>query len=441
LSEISEPTVAPASGQPPLRPLRLSTLRRIGIVTAVIALLIVAAGIVDRQLNAREVARWTAAEAIPSVSIVMPERGGSAAPLVLPGNIAAWYEAPIFARVSGYLKKWYFDYGAHVKGGQVLATIDTPDLDAQFAAAKADLAAAQARVKVAQAQTEFAKTTYDRWRDSPKGVVSAQETESKKADYQTALANYDATLATVQADKGAVDRLSALEQFKNIVSPFSGVVTVRNTDIGALIDAGSGSGGSAPQLFRIADIHEMRVYVQVPQAMSGRITPGMSAELYLPQYPDRTFKAVVATTADAINTTSRTLLVELHADNPDGVLQSGTYAEVHFNLKPQSGVLTIPATALIFQQAGMQVAVVGPNNRAEMRSVTLGRNFGTDVEIVKGLSAGDRVIDSPPDSLSNGEVVSVVNPVAPSAADLARANGKPVDPDPGSRAGQPQAAQ
>ncbi|HTT04219.1 MAG TPA: efflux RND transporter periplasmic adaptor subunit [Steroidobacteraceae bacterium] len=448
MSETPEQTEAPGAGQAPLHPLRPSTLRRIGIVTAVVALLIVAAGIVDRQLNAREVARWTAAEAIPSVSIIVPERGGSAAPLVLPGNIEAWNEAPIYARVSGYLKKWYFDYGAHVKAGQILATIDTPDLDAQFAAARADLVAAQARVKVAQAQSDFAKTTYDRWRDSPKGVVSAQETESKKADYQTALANYDATLANVQADQGAVDRLRALEQFKNIAAPFSGVVTARNTDIGALIDAGSGTGGgNAPQLFSIADIHEMRVYVQVPQAMSGRITPGMSAQLVLPQYPDRTFNAIVATTADAINTTSRTLLVELHADNPNGVLQSGTYAEVHFNLKPQSGVLTIPATALIFQQNGMQVAVVGPNDRAQMRTVTLGRNFGTDVEILKGLSPGDRVIDSPPDSLSNGELVSVVNPVAPSAGDLARVDGKAVDPeertDPpagAAHAGQPQAA-
>jgi RND family efflux transporter MFP subunit len=266
----------------------------------------------------------------------------------------------------------------------------------------------------------FAKTTYDRWRDSPKGVVSVQETESKKADYETALASYDAARAGVKSDQGVVDRLQALEQFKRIVAPFDGVVTQRNTDIGALINAGSGSGaGSAPQLFRIADVHEMRVFVQVPQAMSGGVEPGMSAELELPQYPNREFKALVATTARAIDPVSRTLLVELHTDNPDGVLQPGTYAQVHFNLSANPSVLAIPATALIFQQGGMQVAVVGPGNHAQMKAVTLGRNFGTEVEVLRGLSPADRVIDSPPDSLSSGELVSVVTARAASGDELA----------------------
>lgn len=402
-------------------------LRRIGFVAAGIAIAIAAAGIVIREVKAREVARWTAEQAIPSVSIVMPTHGQSGSELVLPGNIDAWYAAPIYARVSGYLKKWYFDFGAHVKQGQVLASIDTPDLDAQFSAAQANLNAARAQVNVYKAQMDFAKETYIRWRDSPKGSVSQQETEQKKADYQSAMARYDAGLADVQSDQGVVARLQALEQFKEIVAPFNGVVTARNTDVGDLINAGSGAGGgSAPQLFRIADVHEMRVYVQVPQAMSGQIMPGMSAQLELPQYPGRTFKASVATTAQAIDPSARTLLVELHADNPQGLLQPGTYAEVHFNLPPNPNVLTIPATALVFRQEGLQVAVVGPNGKAELKSVTLGRNFGDDVEVLTGLSPTDEVIDSPPDSIANGEVVQVVNPAAASAADLASTTGAAV---------------
>ncbi len=417
-SSPGEHTPPSAASIPPGR------LRRVGMLTAAIALLIAAAGIVDREVKAREVAQWTAAQAIPSVSVVLPQRGEQATQLVLPGNIAAWHEAPIYARVAGYLKQWYSDYGAHVKQGQVLATIDTPDLDAQFEAAKANLNAARARANVYKAQMDFAKTTYIRWRDSPVGSVSQQETAQKQADYQSAMARYDAGLADVQSDQGVVARLQALEQFKNIVAPFSGVVTARNTDVGDLINAGSGAGGgSAPQLFRVADIHEMRVYVQVPQAMSGQIAPGMSAELDLPQFPGRQFQASVATTTQAINTTARTLLVELHASNPDGVLQPGTYAEVHFNLPPNPNVLMIPATALVFQQAGLQVAVLGPHGRAELKAVTLGRNFGDDVEVLTGLSPSDEVIDSPPDSLVDGEVVQVVNPQAVSAEDLASAAG------------------
>ena len=404
--------------------LSIAKLRRIGVVALGIALLIAVGGIVDRQIKAREVARWTDEQAVPSVSVIVPQRGGSDAALALPGNISAWYEAPIYARASGYLKQWNFDYGAHVKRGAVLATIETPDLDAQFAAAKADLDAAKAKVNVAKAAMGFAKTTYDRWRNSPKGVVSVQETESKKADYESGLASYAAAEAGVKSDQGVVDRLQALEQFKSITAPFDGVVTQRNTDIGALINAGSGAGaGGAPQLFRIADVHEMRVFVQVPQAMSGGVKVGMTAELQLPQYPERDFKAIVATTASAIDPVSRSLLVELHADNPDEILQPGTYAQVHFNLESNPNVLTIPATALIFQQGGMQVAVLGPGNHSEMKSVTLGRNFGTQVEVIRGLSPTDRVIDSPPDSLSSGELVSVINPAAAHDNELASTAG------------------
>jgi RND family efflux transporter MFP subunit len=218
-------------------------------------------------------------------------------------------------------------------------------------------------------------------------------------------------LSDVNADRGVVDRLKALEAFKHIVAPFDGVVTARNTDIGALINAGSGA-GSAPQLFRVADVHEMRVFVQVPQEMSAGIHAGLTADLHLPQYPDRVFKAQVATTAGAIAESSRTLLVELHADNADALLQPGTYAEVHFDLPSDPNMVRIPTSALVFQQSGMQVAVIGRDDRVELRPVTLGRNLGTDVEVIAGLAPTDRVIESPPDSLATGELVRILAPAA-----------------------------
>jgi len=399
-----------AATQPP--PEFTRKLRRAGLATLAIAVLIAVGGLGLRWVHARNVAQWTDTQAIPTVNLIVPQRGVSGQQTVLPGNVQAWYEAPIYARVNGYLKGWYFDYGAHVKKGQLLAQIDAPDLDAELAAAEANLKSAEAQTKVREAEVEFAKTTYARWRDSPKGVVSEQETESKKADFNSATARYNASLADVNADRGVVDRLNALEEFKRIVAPFDGIVTARNTDIGALITAGSGSGGgtgggSAPQLFRVADVHEMRVFVQVPQEMSASLQAGMAADLDLPQYPDRVFKAVVATTSGAINESARTLLVELHADNADGLLQPGTYAEVHFDLPGNPQMVRIPTSALVFRQDDMQVAVVGAGDRVELRPVKLGRNLGTDVEVLTGLAPSDRVIESPPDSLATGDRVLI----------------------------------
>jgi RND family efflux transporter MFP subunit len=369
---------------------------------------VAATGILLRQQQQTEVAQWTEAEAIPTVSIVMPQRGVSGLQLVLPGDVHAWYDAPIYARVNGYLKNWYFDYGARVKRGQVLAEIDAPDLDGQLAAAQAKLSAATSEVKVRQAELDFAKTTYARWRDSPKGVVSVQETQSKKGDYDSAAARLNAAQADVNAAKGEVDRLQALESFKRITVPFDGVVTERNTDIGALINAGSGvGGGSGPVLFRVADVHKMRIFVKVPQKMSAGLQEGMTAELRLPQYPDKTFNAVVATTSRAINMTSRTLLVELNADNANDLLQPGTYAQVHFNLPANPDMVHVPTSALLFREHGLEVAVIGQDNKIELKNVTLGRNLGTRVEVLKGLTPSDHVVNSPPDSLAEGDVVRI----------------------------------
>ena len=386
--------------------LPVANLRRIGLIAAGIALGIVVIGLLLRWVHSREVTQWTDARAVPTVAVLTPQRGVTGLQTVLPGNIQAWFEAPIYARVSGYLKNWYFDYGAHVKKGQVLAAIDTPDLDAELVAALATLKSAVAQTKVREAEMDFANTTYVRWRDSPPGVVSDQEREQKKADYNSAQARYNASLADVNSDQGRVDNLKAMEVFKELVAPFDGIVTQRNTDIGALINAGSGS-GSAPQLFRVADVHEMRVFVQVPQEISASLHTGLTAALHLPQYPDRVFNATVATTSEAINESARTLLVELHADNSEGLLQPGTYAEVHFELPSDPHMVRIPASALIFRQDGMQVALVGPGNRIVLRAVKLGKNLGTDVEVLAGITPEDRVVDSPPDSLGNNDLVNV----------------------------------
>ena len=394
---------SPNKSPPP--PLNLG---RIGLLAVLAAIAIAAFGIFQRRSHEAEVKQWTQEQAIPTVAIISPHAGPATQRLVLPGTVQAWYEAPIYARVSGYLKNWNFDYGAHVKKGDVLAEIETPDLDAQLSAAQARLNSAEAVVKVREAEEQFAQSTYQRWRDSPKGVVSVQEQEAKAADFNSAKARLSSAKAEAAADQGEVDRLKALESFKKILAPFDGVVTARETDIGALINAGSGTGGgSGPELFRVADLHKMRIYVQVPQQQSAGIKAGLTAELHLPQYPDKTFKATVATTSSAINTNARTLLVELHADNPDTELQPGAYAQVNFELPTNSNVVRIPTSALVFREHGMEVATIGPNDKIELKPITLGRNLGTEVEVLSGLTASDRVVNSPPDSLSTGDIVRI----------------------------------
>jgi RND family efflux transporter MFP subunit len=405
--------------------------RWIGLAAIAAAVVIAALGIWQRHSHEAEVTQWTQAQAIPTVAVIAPRASAAMQHLTLPGTVQAWYEASIYARVPGYLNGWYFDYGAHVKKGDVLAEIETPDLDAQLAAAQAKLNSARAVVAVREAEKQFAETTYERWQSSPKGVVSVQEQESKQADYNSAIARVNSAQAEVAADQGEVDRLQALEGFKKILAPFDGVVTARETDIGALINAGSGSNG--PELFRVADIHEMRIYVQVPQQLSADIRQGLTAKLHLPQYPDRTFTAIVATTSNAINMTARTLLVELHADNADGLLQPGAYTQVDFELPNNPNIVQVPTSALIFRERGMEVAVIGADAKIELRPITLGRNLGTEVEVVKGLSMSDRLVNSPPDSLAAGDVVHIAGEpsannakaIQPTDEDVAQRDAKP----------------
>lgn len=402
--EDQTPESIPAKRQSPRMP-RLLSVSAVALVIAVAA-----GGIWHRQSQEKAVTAWTDAAAIPTVNIVHPTKGAPGQQIVLPGDIHAWYQAPIYARVNGYLKNWYFDFGAQVKKGQVLADIETPETDAQLAAAKAKLNAASAAVRVREAEAQFAKTTYARWRDSPPGVVSVQERENKQAEYESGVARLNAAKADMAAAQADIDRLQSLENFKQVVAPFDGTVTARETDIGALINAGSA--GNA-QLFSVADTHKVRVYVKVPQRLTGNIHRGLTAELRLPQYPGKVFTAKATTTTRSVNMSSRTLLVELQADNPDGLLQPGTYVEAQLNLPGDPNTMLIPSSAILFRQHGLEAAVVGDDDKITLKKISLGRNLGVQVEVTEGLTPSDRIVDSPPDSLGAGDVVRIAGRPAP----------------------------
>jgi RND family efflux transporter MFP subunit len=386
--------------EPPARRSRLR-LKLAALAAVLLAVAVAVYGVLEREATDRHLAQWSDAQAVRSVAIVRPQPETRAQSLVLPGDVDAWYEAPIFARVPGYVKMWYKDIGARVKAGDLLAEIDTPDLDQQLTQAQQDL-------NTALANQKLAVVTAKRWQALLKSQsVSQQSVDEKVAD----AAALEAKVAAAQANVG---RLEAMEGFKRIVAPFEGVVTARRTDIGALINVGSATG---PGLFAVADLHAMRVYVRVPQSFSAQIRRGMKAKLSLPQYPGQSFAATVETTSNAINTESRTVLVELVADNPDGKLWPGTFATVSFDLPPDTDVVQIPASALLFQSAGLQVVVLGAQDRVELRSVKVGRNFGTTIEILAGVTAADKVIDSPPDSITSGEQVRPApEPAHPAAA-------------------------
>src|ERR1700681_3486190 len=396
--EDKAPEASPAKRQP-----RKPRLLSVGAVALVVAIAV--EGVWHRQSQEKAVAAWTDAAAIPAVDLVHPTKGAPQQQVVLPGDIHAWYEAPLYARVNGYLKNWYFDFGAQVKKGQVLADIDTPQIDAELTAAKAKLNAASAAVKVRDAEAQFAKTTYARWRDSPPGVVSVQERETKQADYESGIARLNAAKADMAAAHADIYRLESLQTFKQVVAPFDGTVTARETDIGALINAGSN--GTARELFSVADIHKVRIYVKVPQRQAANIHGGLTAELRLPQYPGKVFTAKATTTSRSVNTSSRTLLLELQADNPDGLLQPGTYVEAQLNLPSDPNTVLIPGSAILFRQHGLEVALVGDDDKVTLKKISLGRNLGVQVEVTEGLMPTDRVVDSPPDSLGSGDVVRI----------------------------------
>ncbi len=377
----------------------ISRLALVGSVGLGLAVVLAVTGIISREHAAKALARETNEAAIPTVAVIKPRVGGMQPTLVLPGDVEAWYWAPIYGQVSGYVRMWYKDIGARVKKGDLLAVIDTPELDAHVKQAKAELAKARA-------QEQLAEITSKRW-DAlwQTGLKQRFEPVSRQA---TDVTDYDlaAARAATLAAKGELDRLEALEKFKYLVAPFDGVVTARRTDVGAFVKANGVS--NQPEMFEVADIHIMRVYVRVPQMYASQIHVGMKAELHVPGIPGKVFPATVDTTSYAVNLDSRTLLVELWAPNPKYELYPGTYAEVYFHLTPRPNAVEIPSSALIFQDRGLQVATVGRDDRVQLRNVTIGRDMGSSVIVISGLKPSEWVIDSPPDTLNAGDLVRVV---------------------------------
>ena len=370
-------------------PKRLRHLKLVGVVVLLAAAGVVTTGIFTRVHAKQEMTAWSAAQAIPSVAAHTPSQQGATQSLVLPGHLSAFVDAPIYARVPGYLHAWYADIGAHVKAGQLLGLIDTPDLDQQLLQAKADLQDAQANEKLAA-------STAKRWTEMLRqDSVSQQDTDEKTGD----LAAKQAIVASAQAN---VNRLEALESFKRITAPFDGVVTARKTDIGDLINAG---GGDGHELFTVSDARQLRVYVSVPQSDAAAIKPGMTATLTVPERPGMKFAAKLLDTDDSITQSSGTLLVQLQVDNAGAMLIPGEYTEVHFAMPTNPHALLVPASALIFRQSGLQVAVVGKDDHAILKPVTIATDLGTQVEIGSGIGANDRVIDNPPDSIATGDTV------------------------------------
>ena len=379
---------------------RLRRLLLVGIIAAVAAGSIAVNGLISRHRTNQDLVKWSNAQAIPTVALAQLVHGDAAQMLILPGDIQPLNKAAIYARVNGYLKSWQQDIGAHVKAGQVLATIEAPDLDQQLAQAKATLASAKANYDIAVITAN---------RDD---ILAKKQALSQEIADQTA-ADAAAKKAIMDADEANVRQLEAMESFKQITAPFEGIVTARNTDIGALINAGSTAG---QQLFEVSDLHRVRIYVEVPQAFSADLRPGLKATFEMPQYPGQKFDATLVTTSNAINAASRSMLVQLQADNSDGKLFGGTYCRVDFQIPGDPNMVRIPATALMPINRGAQVAVLDDSNKVVLKSIQLGRDFGDSVEVTAGLAPQDRVIDSPPETLQNGDTVQLATATASSTS-------------------------
>ena len=348
---------------------------------SVAAVAIAVTGVVGRRHDDEQIAKWTDEQAVPSVALVATQAGGKAREIVLPGNVEAFDTASIHGQVSGYVSEWRKDIGAQVHRGDVLAVVDTPELDQRMAVAQSELAKARANMALA-------KVTADRWNSlRASSAVSQQAADEKDSDAH-------AKAAEVEVAQSNVDRMKALKAFANIVAPFDGVVTARNVDVGSLVKADSNDSGA---LFTVSDIHQMRIYVPVPQSYASAMKNGMKATLELPEYPDRTFNATIDTTSHAIDKKSRSLLVELLADNKDGALSPGAFARVHFQLPPDPNTVTLPANALLFRDNAPQVAVLGPDNRIVLKKIRIARDLGSEVEIAGGLGRDARIVANPPE--------------------------------------------
>jgi len=401
MSAQSENT-APNGGQ--TMPLNLQTGKRsqkhwlgLAIALIVVAALLVS-GIWSRVRARTALNTETVQSALTAVSVVSPRRTTPADEIILPGNVQPYISSPIYARTNGYLKKWYFDIGAHVKQGQLLALIETPEVDQQLQQARSNLLTAQANLELAS----ITKTRYQ-------GLLKSNAVSQQDVD--NAVGTYNANAAIVEADKAAVQQYSALVSFEKVYAPFDGVITARNTDIGDLINSGS-STGVKTDLFHIAKPETLRVYVNVPEEYSRGVKVGMTADLSLAEFPDRKFQGKLVRTADDINLTTRTLLIEIDVENPTGTLLTGSYAEVHMAVPTQASTFLIPVNTLLFRTEGLRVGVV-KDGKVVLTTVTPGHDFGDQIEIVSGLKANDQVIINPPDSIVSGQEVQIVQATLP----------------------------
>ncbi|MEI9864615.1 MAG: efflux RND transporter periplasmic adaptor subunit [Limisphaerales bacterium] len=380
---------------PPNKPVRLTLIAQVVIL---LVLILLVAGLVPRWIARHKLLAENQAGSAIVVNVVSPTASKPDLGTPLPAEVEAFIQASIHARASGYLKNWYVDIGTHVTNNQMLAEIDTPEVDQQLAQAKAELDQANANLGLA-------KISADRWTDLLKSSsVSEQETAEKTADYTLKQANVAAAQANVR-------RLEETKKFSRVVAPFDGTVTARNTDIGQLINATGGV-----ELFRLAQTDPLRVYVRAPQSLIYAIAVGQTAELTFQELPGRTFTATVTRTAGAVDPASRTLQVELQVPNPKGEILAGSYAQVRFNEATDVRILTLTDNALIFRAEGMQVALVDSNNTVHIRSIKLGRDFGNTVQVLSGLELNDRIIINPPDSIADGMTVEIAPPATTNSA-------------------------
>jgi RND family efflux transporter MFP subunit len=371
---------------------------------AAVAVILVVMGLTTRRMADAKLREWTETQAVPVVAVAAPDTHGRTTTFALPGRLEAYSQAQIYARVSGYLKDWKADIGASVKAGDLLAEIDAPDLDQQIMQADAELASAQANSKLSQMTLQRGQQLI------PSGAVSKQDLDQRAADASN-------KLGLVNSAQANLDRLRVLEKYKRITAPFDGLVTARNTDLGALINAGAVGG---PALFVISDTSKLRAYVNVPQNYVPSIRMGTKAHISVPEYPGRQFSATVEASAQAVDAASGTTRMLLMVDNASGELMSGAFANVSFDLPHAEVAINVPASALIFDRSGLHIATVDNDNRVVLKEVTISRDLGKEVEIGSGLNANDRVVESPPDGIASGDQVRIAgaagSPNEPEAA-------------------------
>ena len=392
----------------PSRPV-LRRLRWVGGAFALLAVVVVAHGMVARATQNSRLHELTEAEAMPVVAVVSPAHAENHAGLELPGRLQAYIQAPIYARVPGYLKSWKHDIGSQVKAGEVLAEIETPDLDQQLAQARADL-------NVAQANAELARIGAERWQS----LATTDAVAKQDVDQRTY--TWNANIAQVKAAQANVDRLMAEEGFKRLVAPFDGIVTARDTDIGALINVGAAGGA---ELFVVSETKKLRVYVSVPQNDVPSVPPGTRATITVPEHPDKTYTGTVEASSQAVNPSTGTTLMQLIVDNSAGELMPGDYASIRLQIAA-ANVLSVPSSALIFDAKGLSIATVGSDNRVVIKSVSIDRDLGAVVELASGLAPNDCVIENPPDGIGNGAAVRVATPKSAGAvtAQVGKSNEK-----------------